>query len=295
MGNIDLHIHSEYSDDGEFSIESLMRQAQDAMLNVAAIADHDSVKGCRERHRLAFQTDVHWIDAIEISCMHDDRQYHLLGYYIDPFDLRFDQLEETMRHNEIVATEERLYKLSAYLDVVLPLEPLTAFAKGKLVTGEVICEWLLSDENNRNHPLLRPYFPGGKRDDNPLVNFYWDFLSKDKVAYVPVPQPSFAECIRLIHDVGGIAVLAHPGNNLHEDLSILDVLVKLGLNGIEAYSSYHSEIQNVFYATYAHNHDLAITCGSDYHGKTKPKIKLGLTHCPLSAEEILVNMERGRK
>jgi hypothetical protein len=218
-----------------------------------------------------------------------------LGYHIDPFDSRFDQLEENMRRNETVATEERLNKLSAYLAVALPLETLTAFAKGKLVTGEVISEWLLSDENNRNHTLLRPYFPGGKRDDNPLVNCYWDFLSQDKVAYVPVPQPSLAECIRLIHAFGGIAVLAHPGNNLHEDLSILDVLVKLGLDGIEAYSSYHSEIQNVFYATYALNDDLAITCGSDYHGKTKPKIKLGLTHCPLSAEEILVNMERGRK
>lgn len=295
MGNIDLHIHSIHSDDGEYTVESLVRQAEEAGLSVAAIADHDSVKACLERHRLNLKTSTRWIDAIEISCRHKGRDYHLLGYFIDPFDLRYAKLEENMRINEEAATQERLDLLASHFGFAFPMEALRHVAKGKLITGEVICEWLLENEGNRKIEELRKYFPGGSRSDNPLVNFYWDYLSQGKVAYVEVDVPSMSESIRLVHETGGVAVLAHPGNNVKEDKAVLDELTSLGLDGIEAFSSYHGELQNAFYVAYAKKKNLLFTCGSDYHGKTKPKIKLGLTHCPCDAQAIVEMMERGRK
>jgi predicted metal-dependent phosphoesterase TrpH len=295
MGNIDLHIHSIHSDDGEYTVERLIRQAEEAGLSVAAIADHDSVNACLERHRLNLETSTRWIDAIEISCRHKDRDYHLLGYFIDPFDLRYTKLEENMRRNEEAATQERLDLLASHFGFAFPMEALRQVAQGKLITGEVICEWLLENEENRKVEELRKYFPGGSRSDNPLVNFYWDYLSQGKVAYVEVAVPSMDESIRLVHETGGIAVLAHPGNNVKEDKTVLDELTSLGLDGIEAFSSYHGELQNAFYVAYAKKKNLLFTCGSDYHGKTKPKIKLGLTHCPCDAQAIVEMMERGRK
>ncbi|HAM62142.1 MAG: hypothetical protein A2Y20_02245 [Firmicutes bacterium GWF2_51_9] len=295
MGNIDLHIHSIHSDDGEYTVESLIRQAEEAGLSVAAIADHDSVNACLERHRMNLKTSTRWIDAIEISCRHKGRDYHLLGYFIDPFDPRYEKLEENMRINEEAATQERLDLLASHFGFAFPMDALRHVAKGKLITGEVICEWLLENEENRKVEELRKYFPGGSRSDNPLVNFYWDYLSQGKIAYVEVDVPSMSESIRLVHETGGIAVLAHPGNNVKEDKAVLDELSSLGLDGIEAFSSYHGELQNAFYIAYAKKMNLLFTCGSDYHGKTKPKIKLGLTHCPCDAQAIVEMMERGRK
>jgi len=295
MGNIDLHIHSLFSDDGQFSVEELMDQAEKANLKVAAIADHDSVNASLQMRELHRQTSVRWIDAIEISCRLHDLDLHLLGYFIDPRDPRFTLIEARMRETEEKLTKRRLGLLEEQFKIAFPLAELQAFAAGKVLTGEKICEWLLENDENKKHPELRPYFPSGTRSDNPQVNFYWDYLSQGKVAYLPANLPSLKECIDLIHDVGGVAILAHPGKNVKEDHFVLDEMIPLGLDGLEVFSSYHSETQIAYYAEYVKKKQLMMTCGSDYHGKTKPKIKLGMTHCPLDAAEVISKLERGRK
>jgi predicted metal-dependent phosphoesterase TrpH len=295
MGDVDLHIHSIHSDDGEFTVEELMGKAESAGLKVAAIADHDSVKACLRMREIRRITNVRWIDAIEISCRFKDIDLHLLGYFIDPSDLRYAAIEQRMRASQEALTSGRLELLVKHLKIDLPLETLRTYAEGKILTGERICEWLLENDENRNHPELCEYFPNGSRSDNPLVNFYWDYLAQGRVAYLPTDMPSFTESIDLIHDTGGVAILAHPGKNIKEDHLILDELTQTGLDGIEVFSSYHSEIQIAYYAAYATNKKLILTCGSDYHGKTKPRIKLGMTHCPLDVEEIMAALERGHK
>jgi 3',5'-nucleoside bisphosphate phosphatase len=295
MSNIDLHIHSMYSEDGEFSVEELMDLAEKANLKVAAIADHDSVKAALRMRDLHRPTAVRWIDAIEISCRLNELDLHLLGYFIDPADARFSAIEERMRTTEEELTARRLELLADHFKIAFPLQVLRAFAQGKILTGEKICEWLLENDENKHHPELRNYFPGGSRSDNPMVNFYWDTMSQGKVAYLPADLPTLKECIDLIHDVGGVAILAHPGKNVKEDHLILDEMIPLGLDGLEVFSSYHSETQLAYYAAYAKKHQLKMTCGSDYHGKTKPRIKMGMTHCPMDAQEILSTLERGRK
>lgn len=264
-------------------------------MKVAAIADHDSVNASLRMRELARPTTVHWIDAIEISCRLHDLDLHLLGYFIDPTDPRFASIEERMRETEEKLTEQRLNLLEAHFKMPFPLVELKTFAAGKLLTGEKICEWLLTDEENKKHPDLRSYFQNGSRSDNPQVNFYWDYLSQGKVAYLPADLPSLKDCIDLIHDVGGVAILAHPGKNVKEDHFVLDEMIPLGLDGLEVFSSYPSETQIAYYAAYAKKKQLMMACGSDYHGKTKPRIKMGMTHCPLDAAEIVSTLERGRK
>lgn len=67
----------------------------------------------------------------------------------------------------------------------------------------------------------------------------------------------------------------HPGNNIKEDLSLLNSIISTGVQGLEVFSSYHSPEQVAFYKTFAKTYHLFMTCGSDFHGKTKPNIKLG--------------------
>ena len=83
------------------------------------------------------------------------------------------------------------------------------------------------------------------------------------------------EVIDRIHGAGGIAVLAHPGANLKGRERELEALLALELDGIEVFSSYHSEAQEEYFLETAERLGKLVTCGSDFHGKTKPAISLG--------------------
>lgn len=72
MLTCDLHIHSNYSKDGESSVEEILRRADEEGLDVIAITDHDSVDGAKKA--LSIPSAVLVIPGIEVST----KQGHLL-------------------------------------------------------------------------------------------------------------------------------------------------------------------------------------------------------------------------
>lgn len=58
------------------------------------------------------------------------------------------------------------------------------------------------------------------------------------------------------------------------------------LDGVEAFSNYHDEKTVDHYYKKGKNYKIMITCGSDFHGKTKPSIGLGECRCPYDEEFI---------
>ena len=127
----------------------------------------------------------------------------------------------------------------------------------------------------------------GKRSDNPYVNFYWDFCAQGKPAYVEINYISLKEAINIIVDSGGVPILAHPGNNIKEDKQLMESIIKQGIEGLEVYSSYHNKTQVDFYKEIALEKNLLSTCGSDFHGKTKPSIDIGSSDCQ-GNEDIII-------
>ena len=150
----------------------------------------------------------------------------------------------------------------------------------------MFAEVLLNDERYTDHELLKPYREGGPRSDNPYVNFYWDYYAQGKPCYTEVVFPSLEETIQIINNHGGIAVLAHPGNNLKGQYEIFDEMVKVGIQGVEAFSSYHDEETIQYFYKKSQELHILVTCGSDYHGKTKPSIHLGETQCFIDEHDI---------
>ena len=53
MAAFDLHIHSEYSSDGEFSVAELVGKCLGAQLTLFTQTDNNSVRGVGEAARLA--------------------------------------------------------------------------------------------------------------------------------------------------------------------------------------------------------------------------------------------------
>ena len=72
MLTCDLHVHTNYSKDGESSVEEIIRAAEVAGLDAIAITDHDSVDGAMKA--LACETSVLVIPGIEVTT----KQGHLL-------------------------------------------------------------------------------------------------------------------------------------------------------------------------------------------------------------------------
>ncbi len=65
MLKCDLHVHTNYSRDGESSVEEIIRAAEKRGLDVIAITDHDTVEGAR--YASGIKTDILVIPGIEIS------------------------------------------------------------------------------------------------------------------------------------------------------------------------------------------------------------------------------------
>lgn len=155
------------------------------------------------------------------------------------------------------------------------MEAIFAASAGSIVTGELIAEFVLARKDAEQYEILRPYLTGGIKSDMPNVRFYWDFFSEGKPAYIPVHYLSLPDAVALIHNTGGIAVLAHPGQNLDGDDTLLPGIMAEKIDGIEVFSSYHTETTLEHYLEIALQNHLLVTCSSDFHGKHKPNIFLG--------------------
>lgn len=70
-----------------------------------------------------------------------------------------------------------------------------------------------------------------------------------------ISYPSLTQVLAIIHQQQGIAVLAHPANNLKGNYALLEEMIAIGIDGIECFSSYHKKAEtdffmNAFYTTW---------------------------------------------
>lgn len=290
MSYIDLHMHSNYSDDGEFKPEQLVNLCLENKIRYFSIADHNSVKGIKEAKEYCSNRDIEIIPSIELDCTINNVNLHVLGYGIDYNNKIFNEIEENIIKQEQTASKKRM-KLIRELGIDFSDEVIASLSKNGVVNGEMIAEAAMEFDKEHRNPLLIPYYENGSRSDNPYVNFYWDYCSQGEQAYAEVNFISLKEAIKIIQQSGGIPILAHPGNNVKEDINLLKDIISCGIKGMEVYSSYHSKKQVEFYKEFALKNKLLITCGSDFHGKTKPSISIGGTDCENNEELIISQLK----
>lgn len=289
MSTIDLHIHSNYSNDADFSPTRLVSICLQAGLTHAAIADHNSVKGIDEALVAAEGTGLTIIPAIEMDCELDGIILHLLGFGMNHNDPIFGEIEADL-HQQEKDNSAKLVHLVRGLGIDFEDRTIEDLAYDGVVTGEMIAEAALMYDYQQKNSLLDPYRTGGERSDNPYVNFYWDFCSQGKPAYTPMDFLCLDRAIEVIESNGGCPVLAHPGINVKENVPFLEKIIAEGILGIEVYSSYHHQEQVRFYHNAAMTSNLMMTCGSDFHGKTKKSIKIGGTDCEGKEGDIISDL-----
>ncbi|MCJ7696688.1 MAG: PHP domain-containing protein [Anaerolineaceae bacterium] len=291
MSLIDLHIHSNFSDDGQYSPAELIDKCLQAGIKYISIADHNSVKGIPKAITAARWKDLEVIPAIELDCLIGQKNLHLLGYGINYTNPLFTKVEDDILNQDRLASTTRM-SLIRDLGIEFDDKVIESLSVNGIVNGEMIAEAAMTYDVDHKNPLLQPYYEGGERSDNPNANFYWDYCHQGKPGYVEVKFISIDEAVKLIKDNGGVPVLAHPGIIVGEDLDLLQNIVSSGVQGIEVYSSYHSNEQVEYYKKFALEQKVLQTCGSDFHGKNKPNIYLGATGCEEQEEEIITFIKK---
>jgi predicted metal-dependent phosphoesterase TrpH len=102
-----------------------------------------------------------------------------------------------------------------------------------------------------------------------------------------------AHGIELIHQAGGLAVMAHPGLS-HCD-EIIPLMVEAGLDGIECLHTKHSTSTVEHYLELTDQYNLLVTGGSDCHGMSKGKPLIGSVKLPYENVEKLKSAAAHRR
>jgi len=250
--NIDLHIHSSFSD-GAFAPSELVALAEKLDVRVIAIADHDSVAGVEEAIVAGAAFGVEVIPAVELSVQFQDWQdVHLLGYGIDFRDKNFLYNLDGFRRRREGRNDEILELVNDMLHAegrsVLSRDSVLAFAR---------------DAIGRPH-IARALLERGHVDS--VEDAFRRYLVP---CNVPKSYWPMEEAIAEIHRIGGVAVLAHP-TSISKDPVILGAAIAAlhlsGLDGIEVYNNMGWPLEIEFLRRTALERGLLLTAGSDFHG-----------------------------
>ena len=262
----DLHLHTHFSD-GTFSPEELTGHARRLGFAALALTDHDSVEGCAPMAAACSAVGIEVITGTELTAEHNDIEVHLLGYFLDTQNQKL--LAEIAKFQSV--RQNRIREMVAKLNQLnVPLEAESVFALANCKSP------------GRPH-VARALVKAGlcKSSDEAFERF----LKKNRPAWVPKAKMSALEGVELIHQAGGLAVMAHPGLNRTDE--IIPALVDAGLDGIECFHTKHSTNAAERYLEIADKFHLLVTGGSDCHGFSKGKPLIGTVRLPYEHVEKL--------
>ena len=273
-GRIDLHIHSHFSSDGDVAPERLIDLARENGLRAISISDHDTVAAYPEALSLGEAAGVEVIPGIELTTLHEDREFHLLLPFVDWHSETTAALEEEVRRRRMLEARDRVDKLKAlgidieWEDVILESSPFPPL-------GVTIAQAVLRKAEQNGRRDLMAYLQGENRRFAPY-HFYRDYFMDGRPASVPRRNLPLLEALEKAKQTGGVPVLAHPGAPFQragrEDIALLK---EHGLQGLEVFTTYHDKVLTETYRALAEEFDLAATVGSDFHGSIKPDISFG--------------------
>jgi 3',5'-nucleoside bisphosphate phosphatase len=255
----DLHLHSNFSD-GTYTPEELAALAERHELSVLALTDHDTVEGCERMAAACERANVEFVSGTELTAESDGNELHLIGYFVDIHNsilLQEIAKFQSVRQNRIREMVARLNRLN------IPLKAEAVFA---------IASCRSPGRPHVGRALVQAGYCAS------LDEAFERFLKKHRPAWVPKFKMSAVEAIELIHQAGGVAVMAHPGLNRTDD--VIPQLVEAGMDGLECYHTKHPPATVEHYLELAEHHALLVTGGSDCHGLNKGKPLIGSIKLP---------------
>ncbi|MEO9887199.1 MAG: PHP domain-containing protein [Balneola sp.] len=241
----DLHIHTTCSD-GQLSPEEVIELAVDKKLTSVSITDHDTFEAYHIAKPFADEFGIDLIPGVEVTTVYKGRESHILAYYFDTETNYFAEFLSRQKNSRIDRIKNIVQTLqSRKIDVTY--NEVWAEAAGANLGRPHIAKVLIS----------KGYVSGFKE----AFDLY---LSNDKLGEIENSYPDSEEAIQMIKNVGGAAVLAHPGS-LYSSEEVQE-FIEFGIDGIECIHPSHNWRRQQYYSELCESRSLLKTGGSDYHG-----------------------------
>ncbi len=254
---IDFHCHSTASD-GTFTPAELVAEADKEEVSFLALTDHDTTDGIDEF--MATEGKVNKIAGIELSVDNVGGELHIVGLFVDKNNKELKQLEKDVKKYRKDRNDSMVKKLST------------------LLKREIKLSDLIKDTNAQ---LGRPHIAKYMLRNGIVATrqeAFDKYLGSNGILNVQKERVTIERAISAIKSAGGISILAHPSTLNLTDFN-LDVTIKAyknkGLDGIEAFSSNNLQEKCSYYCKLAKKYDLAISCGSDFHGGNSTVLTVG--------------------
>ena len=110
-GEVDLHIHSNRSSDGDFSPFHIIQLTKETKLRAISIADHDTVAAYPEALELGKEAGVEVIPSIELTTIFDNREFHLLLPFVNWKRKIVSEITTSIAKKRVEEAKDRVRKL----------------------------------------------------------------------------------------------------------------------------------------------------------------------------------------
>ena len=246
MSYIDLHMHTDYSD-GACTADEVLEMVRASGISAFSITDHDTLDGYRHARAAIKPDDPELITGVELSVLINEDDVHVLAYLFDPNDKPLNEALEMFQRKRHVRGQQIVEKLRE-LGVDVAFDAVTETADGSVIGRPHVAETL--------HRLNK-------------VGSYQEafdkFIGRRGPAYVPKVLLAPQDAIDMVHNAGGVTILAHP---IIDDMAKhIPLLSEMGLDGIEVRHSNHSAEQTARLERIAARNRLVVSGGSDFHGR----------------------------
>ena len=247
---IDLQSHSTVSD-GQLEPADVVHAAAEAGVDVMALTDHDGVAGVPEALATASEVGIECVPAVEMSCVHEySEDLHICGYWVD-----LERIQPACDR----AQQERVDRAKAIIAKLNEHGVDVSFEKAVEMAGAA-------------DAIGRPHIARAAGAGPDLGPFFEEYLVPGAKAFVSRGWPSAEEAVRILHDAGGVAVIAHPYWDVQEPEQVRDLVQSLvesvGLDGIETFYPPHTAAQTKHCLELCDEFGLVPTASSDFHGPT---------------------------
>lgn len=306
---IDLHTHSNASD-GEHSPAKLVELAAEDGIKLLALTDHDTVAGLREGCEAAGSAGIGFVAGIEIST--ELSEACLEGILREEGSSGCGQTGGFSPEDRKLILNEDIHVLGLGIDG--DNRELGAFCEKymheRLDRGPKICAYLAGigisvdldevHEIRGNASLGRPHFAeylirhGYVESKAEAFDRYLD--TDEFNAETKRLKPTPYEAVRIIHEAGGRAVLAHPGLLRFRGLArerVIASLVRAGLDGIECFYNKHDETETGYFLSLMKQLGVRTGCGSDFHGEgVKKGVRIGMELPEEYLDDLIIDIKK---
>ena len=270
---VDLHLHSTASDGTDDPAEVVRRGAA-AGLTAIALTDHDTLDGVEEAQAVATQLRLCFIPGTELSVVWPPGTMHLLVYHLRPRSGPLQDELAGLRGGREIRNARILAEL-AELGAEISPEAVAEEAGGGVVGRPHIAAVLVAEGHAES-----------------IADAFDRFLARGRPAYVERTRLDPATAIDLARRSAAVPVLAHPhtiGVAAQDYETAFRELAVAGLAGIECYYAEYSPDLRTHLARLCDRLGLIATGGSDYHGRYKPDVAVGIGRGDLVVPDDVVD------